>query len=107
MPTTGDTIATDQAEADNKEQVLKALGQAASRLREKLGESLATIQKLDAPIEQVTTSEARGAAVLLARFAATFEWALPRRDSFLSARDRSRSAVRDRPRATGHLLSTT
>ena len=42
---TGDTIATDQAEANNKEQVLKALGQAASRLREKLGESLASIQK--------------------------------------------------------------
>ena len=54
---TGDTIASDQADADNKEQVLKSLGQAASRLREKLGESLASIQKHDAPIEQVTTSK--------------------------------------------------
>ena len=54
---TGDTIATDQAEANNKEQVLKALGQAATRLREKLGETLASIQKHDAPIEQVTTSK--------------------------------------------------
>ena len=54
---TGDTIATDQAEANNKEQVLTALGQAASRLREKLGESLASIQKHNAPIEQVTTSK--------------------------------------------------
>ena len=53
--TTGDTIATDQAEAENKEQVLKSLGQAASRLREKLGESLATIQGFNSPIEQVTT----------------------------------------------------
>ncbi|MFZ0751645.1 MAG: hypothetical protein WAM70_19955, partial [Pyrinomonadaceae bacterium] len=53
--TTGDTIATDQAEADNKEQVLKKLGQAASSLREQLGESLATIQGFNAPIEQVTT----------------------------------------------------
>ena len=53
--TTGDTIATDQAEADNKEQVLKKLGQAASSLREKLGESLATIQGFNTPIEQVTT----------------------------------------------------
>ena len=52
---TGDTIATDQAEADNKEQVLKSLGQAASRLREKLGESLSSIKDFDAPIEQVTT----------------------------------------------------
>lgn len=54
---TGNTIATDQAEAGGKEQVLKSLGQAASRLREKLGESLASIQKHDAPIEQVTTSK--------------------------------------------------
>jgi serine/threonine protein kinase/tetratricopeptide (TPR) repeat protein len=54
---TGDTIASDQAEADNKEQVLKSLGNAASRLREKLGESLASIQRHDAPIEQVTTSK--------------------------------------------------
>ena len=52
----GDTIASDQVETDGKEQVLKALGQAASRLRERLGESLASIQKFDAPIEQVTTS---------------------------------------------------
>lgn len=54
---TGATIATDQAEANNKEQVLKALGQAASRLREKLGETLSSIQKHNAPIEQVTTSK--------------------------------------------------
>jgi serine/threonine protein kinase/predicted Zn-dependent protease len=53
---TGDSIAYDQIEADGKEQVLKALGQAASRLREKLGEKLSSIQKFDAPIEQVTTS---------------------------------------------------
>ena len=54
---TGNVIASDQAEADNKEEVLKALGQAATRLREKLGEELASIQKHDAPIEQVTTSK--------------------------------------------------
>jgi serine/threonine protein kinase len=54
---TGETIAADQAEATNKEQVLKALGQSASRLREKLGESLNDIKKFDAPIEQVTTSK--------------------------------------------------
>ncbi len=53
---TGDPIAQEQFEVDGKEQVLKSLGQAASRLREKLGESLASIQKFDAPIEQVTTS---------------------------------------------------
>jgi eukaryotic-like serine/threonine-protein kinase len=52
---TGDSIAREQVETDGKEQVLKSLGQAASKLREKLGESLASIQKYDAPIEQVTT----------------------------------------------------
>jgi serine/threonine protein kinase/tetratricopeptide (TPR) repeat protein len=52
----GDAIAREQAEAENKEQVLKALGQAASQLREKLGESLSSIKKFDAPIEQATTS---------------------------------------------------
>jgi tetratricopeptide (TPR) repeat protein len=53
---TGDSIAREQAEAENKEQVLHALGDAAMKLREKLGESLQSIQKFDAPIEQGTTS---------------------------------------------------
>jgi serine/threonine protein kinase/tetratricopeptide (TPR) repeat protein len=53
---TGDSIASEQVEADGKEQVLKALGQAATALREKLGESLSSVQKFDAPIEQATTS---------------------------------------------------
>ncbi|HEY5838524.1 MAG TPA: hypothetical protein VIT19_05765, partial [Pyrinomonadaceae bacterium] len=53
----GDTIASDQAEAKNKEEVLRSLGDAATRLREKLGETLSSIQKYDAPIEQVTTSK--------------------------------------------------
>jgi serine/threonine protein kinase/Flp pilus assembly protein TadD len=53
---TGDAIAGEQAEAENKEQVLHALGEAAMKLRKKLGESLQSIQKFDAPIEQATTS---------------------------------------------------
>src|SRR5947207_582997 len=53
---TGDAIAREQTEAESKEQVLKKLGKAATRLREKMGESLASIQKFDAPIEQATTS---------------------------------------------------
>jgi serine/threonine protein kinase/tetratricopeptide (TPR) repeat protein len=53
---TGDSIASEQVEAEGKEQILKALGQAASRLREKLGESLSSVAKFDAPIEQATTS---------------------------------------------------
>jgi serine/threonine protein kinase/Flp pilus assembly protein TadD len=53
---TGDMIASEQFEADGKEQVLKLLGSAASSLREKLGESLVTIKAFDVPIENVTTS---------------------------------------------------
>jgi serine/threonine protein kinase/tetratricopeptide (TPR) repeat protein len=53
---TGDSLAEAQAQAAGKEQVLSALGNAVSSMRGKLGESLASIQKFDVPIEQVTTS---------------------------------------------------
>jgi len=53
---TGDTLAREQIEVDKKEQVLGAVGNAASKLRGKLGESLASIKKFDAPIEEATTS---------------------------------------------------
>jgi tetratricopeptide (TPR) repeat protein len=53
---TGDMIARQQVEAENMEQVLSKLGQAASKFRGKLGESLPSIQKFDAPITQATTS---------------------------------------------------
>jgi eukaryotic-like serine/threonine-protein kinase len=53
---TGDVIARQQVETESKEQVLQTLGKAAAQLREKLGESLASIQKFDAPIEQATTA---------------------------------------------------
>jgi eukaryotic-like serine/threonine-protein kinase len=52
---TGDYLAQEQFTANGKENVLKALGEASTKLREKLGESLKTIQKLDTPIEQATT----------------------------------------------------
>jgi eukaryotic-like serine/threonine-protein kinase len=51
----GDLLAQEQVTASSKEQVLKALGEAATKLREKLGESLASVQKYDAPAESVTT----------------------------------------------------
>ncbi len=53
---TGDTLAREQEEAATKEDVLKALGKAASSLRGKLGESLTTIQKFDVPVEATTPS---------------------------------------------------
>jgi DNA-binding winged helix-turn-helix (wHTH) protein len=53
--TTGDTLAEEQAQAPRKEDVLKSLSYASAKLREKLGESLSTVQKLDTPLEQATT----------------------------------------------------
>ncbi len=53
---TGDSLAREQAEARSKEEVLRALGKAASSLRGKLGESLSSIQKFDAPAEATTSS---------------------------------------------------
>jgi len=52
----GDTVAQEQATAAAKEKVLDTLGEAASKLRGELGESLASVQKLDVPLEQATTS---------------------------------------------------
>ena len=52
----GDSLAQEQAQAASKEQVLAALGGAVSKMRGRLGESLASIQKYDVPINQVTTS---------------------------------------------------
>ena len=48
----GDTLAEEQVTAASKEKVLDALGEAASALRGELGESLATLQKFDGPLEQ-------------------------------------------------------
>ena len=44
----GDTLAEKQVTAASKEKVLDTLGEAASKLRGELGESLATVQKFDA-----------------------------------------------------------
>jgi tetratricopeptide (TPR) repeat protein len=52
----GDTLAQEQVTAASKEKVLDALGEAASKLRGELGESLATVQRFDVPLEQATTS---------------------------------------------------
>ena len=51
----GDTLAEEQVTAVSKEKVLNVLGREASKLRSELGESLSTVEKYDAPLEQVTT----------------------------------------------------
>jgi len=52
----GETLTQEQITAASKEKVLNTLGEAASKLRGELGESLATVKKLDIPLEQATTS---------------------------------------------------
>ena len=52
---TGDVMAREQAEAATKEDVLTALGAATTRLREKLGESLSSVQRFDVPLPRATT----------------------------------------------------
>ena len=51
----GETLASTEAQASDKNHVLDALGKVATDMRAKLGESLSTVQKLDTPIEQATT----------------------------------------------------
>jgi serine/threonine protein kinase/Flp pilus assembly protein TadD len=51
----GDLLAQEQATANGKEKVLQALGDAAAKLRGKLGESLASVQKYDVLPQDVTT----------------------------------------------------
>jgi serine/threonine protein kinase/Flp pilus assembly protein TadD len=51
----GNSIASTEAQASDKNHVLDALGKATSEIRVKLGESLSTIQKFDTPLEQATT----------------------------------------------------
>jgi DNA-binding winged helix-turn-helix (wHTH) protein/tetratricopeptide (TPR) repeat protein len=53
---TGESLAQQQVEVQNKEQILRGLEGAASKLRAQLGESLTSIQRFDAPFEQATTN---------------------------------------------------
>jgi eukaryotic-like serine/threonine-protein kinase len=53
---TGDTLSEEQVTANGKEKILEALGAASTKLRARLGESLASVQKYDAPTASVTTS---------------------------------------------------
>jgi eukaryotic-like serine/threonine-protein kinase len=52
----GDVLAQEQMTSASKEKVLDTLGEAASKLRGELGESLATVQKFDVPLAEATTS---------------------------------------------------
>ncbi len=51
----GESLGSTEAQAADKNHVLDALGKVASEIRNKLGESLASVQKYDTPAENVTT----------------------------------------------------
>ena len=52
----GDTIASAEKEAPNRNGVLKALGDVGNQLRKSLGESLASVESFSQPLEEATTS---------------------------------------------------
>ncbi len=51
----GESLASTEAQASDENHVLEALGKTASEIRNKLGESLSTVQEHDTPLEQATT----------------------------------------------------
>jgi len=53
---TGDNLAQEQLQASKKDDVLSTLGTAVTKLRAKLGESLASVRKFDKPLDEATTS---------------------------------------------------
>jgi serine/threonine protein kinase len=51
----GETLASTEAQASDKNHVLDALGKTATQMRNQLGESLVTVKKFDTPLEEATT----------------------------------------------------
>ena len=51
----GESLASTEAQASDKNHVLDALGKAATEMRSRLGESLGSVRGFDAPLEQATT----------------------------------------------------
>jgi tetratricopeptide (TPR) repeat protein/predicted Ser/Thr protein kinase len=70
---TGQSLAQEQVQAARKEDVLKALGDASTKLRGKLGESLSSIQKYDVPVFDATTPSLEALKDLRLGFRTSFE----------------------------------
>src|SRR5207244_12181551 len=51
----GDLMSSTEAQANDKSHVIDALGNVASEMRRKFGESLSSLQKYNTPLEQATT----------------------------------------------------
>ena len=52
----GESLASTEAQASDKNHVLDALGETSSEIRNKLGESLSTVKKFNTPLEQASTT---------------------------------------------------
>jgi len=52
---TGDSLASADAEAENRDQILTALQKLGNQLRKKLGESLASVNRFNKPLPEATT----------------------------------------------------
>jgi eukaryotic-like serine/threonine-protein kinase len=53
---TGESVSRQEVEVESREKILQSLDRISTKTRERLGESLSSIQKYDAPLEQATTS---------------------------------------------------
>jgi serine/threonine protein kinase/tetratricopeptide (TPR) repeat protein len=67
----GDALDNEQADAAGKDQVLKVLGDMAGRFRSRAGESLATVQEHNVPLEEATTSSLEALKAYTAAMAVT------------------------------------
>jgi eukaryotic-like serine/threonine-protein kinase len=72
----GESLASTEVQASDKNRVLDALGKTASEIRNRLGESLSTVQKFDTPLEEATTPslEALQAYTLGRKASAGADW---------------------------------
>jgi hypothetical protein len=68
----GESLASTEAQASDKSHVLDALGKTASEIRNKLGESLSTVQKFDTPLEQATTPSLEALKAFISGLLPTF-----------------------------------
>ena len=86
---TGDSLGREQGQASRKEDVLNALGKATSSMRQKLGESLASVQKFDKPLEEATTSSLEAPKRFRSETSSTSTVRTRRRYLFTSTRSNS------------------
>ena len=101
---TGDILADEQAQVARKEDVLASLSQMATQVRERLGESVATIEKYSRPLQEATTASLDALkAFTTAR--QVYVFIRPRAGpTAVRACDRDRPGLRDRPCAARDLL---